>query len=308
MPRIAYQNKRFNQEHRTIIEHADRLLRQYARDGYQITLRGLYYRFISLDLFPDAWADENGVKNRQQNYKKLGDIISAARRAGMLDWDHLQDITRNVETPSWWSGPQVMVSACADQYDVDWWANQDWRPEVWVEKDALVGVIEVACRQWRCPYVSCRGYTSDSMIWASAQRLARVVEEGKTPLVIHLGDHDPSGIDMSRDIRERLELFSENQIEVKRIALNMDQIEQYDPPPNPAKTTDSRYAGYRREHGDESWELDALEPHVLTDLINLAMEEVVDRERWEESQEARDEGRRKLRGVADDWNNITEGM
>jgi hypothetical protein len=213
-----------------------------------------------------------------------------------------------VERPAFWDSPADMVDTCAKQFDVDWWERQKVRPEVWVEKDALIGVIEVACRQWHCPYVSCRGYTSDSMIWSSARRLRHVIQGKQKPLVIHLGDHDPSGIDMSRDIKERLELFAEGRVEVKRIALNMDQIEQYNPPPNPAKTTDSRYESYSEEHGDESWELDALEPHVLTQLIDGTISEIIDEDEWKASEEERDEGRRKLAAIATDWDKITKKM
>lgn len=78
-------------------------------------------------------------------------------------------------------------------------------------------------------------------------------------VILHLGDHDPSGIDMTRDISDRLELFGAD-VEVKRIALNWDQIDEFTPPPNPAKLSDSRAGAYIAEYGDESWELDALEP------------------------------------------------
>ena len=84
-------------------------------------------------------------------------------------------------------------------------------------------------------------------------------------MIIHLGDHDPSGIDMTRDIQERLQMFGAD-VYVKRVALTMNQIGTYNPPPNPAKITDSRASKYIDEYGNESWELDALEPQVITDL------------------------------------------
>jgi len=157
------------------------------------------------------------------------------------------------------------VDACARQFRIDKWATQPRRIEVWIEKDALVGVIEGVCTELDVPYFSCRGYTSQSEMWVGAQRLAAHWRKAKqNPLILHFGDHDPSGIDMTRDIQARLQEFSfgtaGHPLELRRLALNMDQVELYGPPPNPAKLTDSRCEAYMEEHGNESWELDALEP------------------------------------------------
>lgn len=136
---------------------------------------------------------------------------------------------------------------------------------MWVEKDALVDIVGQACYPLDTPYFSCRGYTSQSEMWSAAQRFIRQGDR-ENRIIIHLGDHDPSGIDMTRDIQERLLMFGAD-VEVKRVALTMEQIDTYNPPPNPAKLTDSRCGKYIEEFGDESWELDALEPKVITDLI-----------------------------------------
>jgi hypothetical protein len=133
-------------------------------------------------------------------------------------------------------------------------------------------------------------------------------------VVLHLGDHDPSGLDMSRDIRERLQLFASGhlgwtdaqRIEVRRIALNFDQVEEYDPPPNPAKLTDSRGAGYVAEHGYESWELDALEPRVLAGLIDEAIADVVDMDLLEERRGDQERERERLQAVSDQWDEVVD--
>lgn len=307
MPLITYTPKVFNAEHRTIITQANEIIIIYRQQGYDLTLRQLYYQFVSRDWFPASWASrETGSTNNERSYKKLGTIISDARRAGEIDWEAIVDRTRNVHRPPFWSDPSEIVASCASQFDIDWWANQDYRPEVWVEKDALIGVLQVACRPFHCPYFSCRGYTSDSEIWSAARRM--MAWKNQIPVVIHLGDHDPSGIDMSRDIRDRLELFGEGEIKVVRIALNMDQVEQHNPPPNPAKTTDSRYADYSSRFGEDSWELDALNPETLTALIAGQMEEYIDRDRWDESEAQRTEARRLLRVVADQWHELTDNL
>jgi hypothetical protein len=212
-----------------------------------------------------------------------------------------------------WDSPADIIEACAKQFQIDKWATQDNYLEVWVEKDALVGVLEVACRPLDVPYFSCRGYTSQSEMWAAAMRLVHKIKAGKEVHIIHLGDHDPSGIDMSRDIGDRLNLFVRHHtggrlVEVRRIALNMDQIQQYGPPPNPAKVTDSRAAGYIERFGDESWELDALPPDVLAKLIRDKVAELRNEDAWDLELAAEMEHRRKLYQLAKNWSDISEEL
>jgi hypothetical protein len=171
--------------------------------------------------------------------------------------------------------------------------------EVWIEKDALIGVIDGVCRELDVPFFSCRGYVSDSEMWTAAYNR---MDKGEQTIVLHLGDHDPSGIDMTRDIRERLDLFSmEADIEVRRIALTMDQIDELKPPPNPAKITDSRFEGYAAEYGDESWELDALEPQYIADLIQTAVFGERDVDLWDAAYQEQETERQQIQDVIDKW-------
>ena len=245
MPRIAYIDKKFSADTIAVIDRANVIIEDYQAQGFDLTLRQLYYQFVARGLIP----------NKDSEYKRLGGIVNDARLAGLIDWAAIQDRTRNLGSLAHWESPNSIINAVASQYRRDLWAGQPYRPEVWIEKDALVGVIEGVCNELDVPFFSCRGYTSQSEMWAASQRLESYLPDQK-PLILHLGDHDPSGVDMSRDIRERLELFMGG-VEFDRLALNMDQVQQYAPPPNPAKITDSRAVGYIAIHGDESWELDA---------------------------------------------------
>jgi len=138
-------------------------------------------------------------------------------------------------------------------------------------------------------------------MWNAAVRLSKYIKKGQAPIVIHLGDHDPSGIDMSRDIRERLKMFAFQGIEVNRIALNMKQIEEYNPPPNPAKMDDSRYAGYVDIYGENSWELDALNPEVLEELISDTISELLIKELWENSKKVENLEKEDIKIIATNW-------
>ncbi len=253
-----------------------------------MTLRQLYYQLVARDVIP----------NNPKEYNRLGNTVSDARRAGLLDWDLIVDRTRNLKSLAHWESPNEIVDAVASQYRTDKWASQSFRPEVWIEKDALVGVVERVCNDFDVPFFSCRGYTSDSEMWGAAQRLIAWKEDGQTPIIFHFGDHDPSGMDMTRDIFDRLEMFSGFPIEVKRLALNMPQIEQYDPPPNPAKLTDSRAVDYVKKFGTESWELDALSPQVLSDLVSVNIESIIDRKAWKEAKEEEESQRSVLQKIS----------
>jgi hypothetical protein len=297
MPLICYVPKSFRPDTQTRINQANEIIAEYQAQGFKLTLRQLYYQFVSRDLIP----------NTVQSYKSLGDVVNDGRLAGLIDWDAIEDRTRNLRSSPHWSSPRSIVRACADQFAVDLWDTQDNYVEVWIEKDALVGVIEGVCIEFDVPHFACRGYTSQSEMWGAAQRLIERENRGKKTTIIHLGDHDPSGIDMTRDIQDRLELFGSTAV-IHRIALVFDQIEQYNPPPNPAKTTDARYQSYAGKYGDESWELDALEPRVIVDLIREAVQDRIDQDAWEEALERQKTGRDQLGKVSRRWESVVEHL
>lgn len=289
MPMIAYQEHRFNAGSLRMIANANAIITEYARQGYDLTLRQLYYQFVARDM----------LRNTMQEYKRLGSLVNDARLAGLIDWAHITDRTRNLHSLSRWDSPGSIVRACAEQYREDLWAGQRYRVEVWIEKEALAGVFQRVCDELRVDMFACRGYTSQSEMWAAGQRLRGILKAKQKPVILHFGDHDPSGLDMTRDIRERLQLFMGGVV-LNRLALNMDQIEEHQPPPNPAKTTDSRYEAYLAEFSEESWELDALEPDLLAGLVRDAVAELRDDDAWETAQEHEEEGRTRLREVADE--------
>jgi hypothetical protein len=294
--KIKYQNLKMSPKKLAVIETANAIINEYSAQGFDLTLRQLYYQFVARDIIP----------NRQSEYKKLGETISDGRLAGLIDWDAIIDRTRNLRSLASWETPQAIIDACAAQFKHDMWENQHNHVEVWIEKDALVGVIAGVCDRWRVPYFSCRGYTSQSEMWAAGRRLRSANRRGKTPIVLHFGDHDPSGVDMTRDIAERLSMFAECSVHVDRLALNMSQIEQYQPPPNPTKFTDARAEAYVREYGDESWELDALDPSTLADLIENEVRRLTDIAQWEVDEEREQKARTELREISARYDDVVE--
>jgi hypothetical protein len=297
MPKIAYVPKKFSTASQKVIDQANEIIRAYRSQGYHLTLRQLYYQFVSRDLIP----------NNMKSYKRLGNIINDARLAGLIDWEAIEDRTRNLHELPAWESPQSIIDACASQFRIDKWKNQECRVEVWIEKEALAGVFERVCDELRVPFFSCRGYTSQSEMWVAGMRLKRIIRGKQKPIILHFGDHDPSGIDMTRDIIDRLQMFMGG-VKLERLALNMDQVEEYSPPPNPAKTTDSRYQSYIEVYGEESWELDALEPDVLAGLVREFVESVRDQALWDTAVEEEGEHRRLLGEVSNRWQELTEDL
>lgn len=291
--KVCYKEINFRPDSLRLIEKVNGIIAEYQQMGYSLTLRQVYYQLVARDVIP----------NNERSYKNLGNLISDARMAGLIDWKAIEDRTRNMRKNSHWLDPAQIIRATVRSLQYDKWEGQDYYVEVWVEKDALIGVVGQTCSQLDVSYFSCRGYVSQSEMWSAAQRLIDKEEDGKQTVILHLGDHDPSGIDMSRDILERLELFGANPI-FERIALNMDQIDEYGPPPNPAKITDSRAMGYIERFGYESWELDALRPDVIDRLIRDHVIQYQDIELMEEVVRREEEDQKLLRNVAKKWSEI----
>ena len=317
MPLEQYIEKSFSREAEEIIEQANAIIAEYMEQGYTLTLRQLHYQFVARDIIP----------NQQKQYKRLGSIISDARLAGRIDWNAIEDRTRNLRSSPSWDSPESIINACAQQFQFDPWADQDTYCEVWIEKDALVGVIQRACEELRVPYFACRGYSSQSEQWAAGKRLKKVrrrlierVHDRKQPahrharvVVFHLGDHDPSGIDMTRDNQDRLEMFAGGalnmvRVEVRRLALNMNQIEEKSPPPNPAKLTDSRANAYVEKFGDDSWELDALEPSYIDGLVRTHVLGLIDKEAWDESMRREEVAKASLASIAGNYSYVIDWL
>lgn len=289
MTKIAYQKYRFSKPTLEIIELANDIIAEYLKDEYTLTLRQLYYQFVARGYIP----------NNEAQYNRLGSIINKGRLAGLIDWIAIEDRLRILEKNSHWNHPSEIIDAAAKQFRLDTRQTQNTYIEVWVEKDALSGVLERVCPGLDVSYMSCRGYVSQSAMWRASIRFLKE-EKTREVLIFYLGDHDPSGLDMSRDIENRLALFGCIRTTVERIALNINQIEQYQPPPNPAKITDSRYKNYVEQFGENSWELDALDPKVIVGLIENAVGDNTDIERQHKCLLQQNKYRHQLQVIAED--------
>jgi len=272
--RKSYIIRNFKPKTLNFLLKVNEVLGEYRSQGYQLTIRQLYYQMVSRGF----------IENSIRSYKNAVSIVGDGRLAGMVDWDMIIDRNREVSYPPHWENPAEIVSTAANQFRIDKWENQEYYIEVMVEKDALSGVLEPVCEELDIRFTANKGYNSLSNMREVAQRFMQAIDDMKIPKLFYLGDHDPSGIDMTRDVEDRLSMFAGTHIDVERLALNMSQVEEMNPPPNPAKETDSRFARYMEKFGETSWELDAIEPTVLVDIVKEAVYNFRDVDLWEEAE------------------------
>lgn len=260
-----------------IISAVRHIANKSAQTGYDISIRGVYYKLVAQNLIP----------NYRQAYKKLGDIIRDARYAGVLDWDVIKiDGARSKQIQYAVDGVDDALEDTIEKYKLDRQAGQSNYIEVWCEKDTLVDLLRTITDKYHIPLCIAKGRQSTSAIYKAYQRARHAVSEGRQVKLIYVGDHDPDGLDMIRDVKDRInEMLESSQthyencgldykyhltgaLEVIPAALTLDQIRQYNLPPNYAKETSACYKKYVKTYKTtECWEVDALDNEILHDIV-----------------------------------------
>lgn len=277
------------------LQQINEIIEEYQGQDLVLTLRQLYYQLVSRDVIP----------NRQNEYSKLSTLLKDGRMSGIVDWDAIEDRLRKIYVPNEFTDPKHALRVIYQAYEKKRMEGQKNYIEVWVEKDALSGVLTRVTSIYHIPILVNRGYSSASAMFDSYQRFSEAIKQKKEVTILYLGDFDPSGIDMIRDISSRMQEFlmrsyiedhepkGDRKIDSKKrakkfidwfhkyfkvvpIALTREQIDQYEPPENPAKRTDPRAKDFIDKHGSSSWEVDALRPEVLNQILTDAIEERID--------------------------------
>jgi hypothetical protein len=265
-----------------MIELVNEIINEYQQAGYILSLRQLYYQLVSRDIIP----------NKQNEYIKLSGILKIARMNGLTDWTAIEDRTRKPKIPSYWENPQDILQDAINSYQVDRQLSQNVHIEVMIEKDALSSIVSRITSKYGIPLSINRGYSSCSSVYSTYQRI--INSEKKQVKILYCGDYDPSGIDMIADLTNRINEFIIGDLIFNRInqsfdfdiipiALTREQIELYNPPPNPVKMTDSRAKKFIKDLGCNCYEVDALRPDVLTDILENSILENIDLTKYEEA-------------------------
>jgi hypothetical protein len=325
--KFQFRKIKLGPENKVRLDLINSIVEEYQGQGYVLTLRQLYYQLVSRDVVPNTPAE----------YEKLSVLLKEGRMGGIVDWDAIEDRVRRPSTPASWDSPSDILLGAAAQFALPRMRGQETYLEVWVEKDALSGVLSRVTRPYHVPIMVNRGYSSASAMYEAYRRFENKVgySNCKKIRILYLGDFDPSGVDMVRDVESRIcEFFlgkaksfdkcvvdttvrnkpakksclhfphlwptilkEKLKIDFKivPIALTREQIDLYEPPPNPAKRTDKRFAKFKANHGDMSWEVDALRPEVLNEILTKSILEHIDVSLYEAIVAQEKEGRRQLR-------------
>ncbi len=220
-------------------------------------------------------------------YKRICTFLTDLRYAGIVDWASIEDKSRVPKKSSEWQDISSLIRSAAISYRLPRWSDQDYYVEMYCEKEAGVNVLETISQKYHLYFGFNKGYSSASAMYDLAERIGDRIEDGKEVIILYFGDHDPSGLDMVRDIRDRItefltqgEDYIEPSFKVVPIALTMRQIEEYSPPPNPAKITDPRAKWYIEQFGKVSWELDAIDAIELRRIAEDSVLEYIDMKKY----------------------------
>ena len=239
------------------VEERREALLAIIENGRPMTVRQVFYQATVRGL----------VEKAESGYAKVQTDLTVMRRAGELPYDWLADNTRWQRKPRTFNSVEDALNETAKFYRKSLWADADCYVEVWLEKDALSGVIYPVTSMYDVPLMVARGYASLSFLYDAAEYIASL---DVPACIYHLGDFDPSGVNAGEKIEETLrELAPDAEINFERLAVTRQQIGEWSLPTRPTKKSDTRAKGF----GDISVELDAIDPNDLRDLVRMAIEQ-----------------------------------
>ncbi|HEY4707048.1 MAG TPA: hypothetical protein VII64_06265 [Thermodesulfobacteriota bacterium] len=236
---------------------------------HPMTLRQLFYRLVSI----------RGLQNSRADYQKLSRVMTQAREAGDINHEWLVDRSKPEIVPSVWRDPAGYLEAVARSYRRDYWQDQPYYAELWLEKDSLTGSVEGLVGELGITLRAHRGYSSTT----KKLEIARLFDSKKKPIrIFYIGDHDPSGLDIERDLLDKISKYqrTDNYATIERLGILREDIALFNLPPLQIKDSDSRAPKFRLQHGAEVVEADALPPVELRARIREKVEALIDFTSW----------------------------
>ena len=276
---------RIRPERQSMIDAVNGILQDYHSQGYRLTLRQLYYQLVA----------QGTVPNSIKEYSKLSQTCVIGRMNGLIDWDMIEDRIRVPYLEYYSDSPQEAIEDALRQYKRDRQEGQSRHIEIWTEKDAVSNILKRVSEKFHVRLMINRGYSSCSAMYETYRRFSWAAQDKQ--IILYVGDHDPSGLDMLRDIRERLDVFGAYDFQLIPVALTMPQIKKYKPPPNPTKISDPRAGWYIDQFGNTSWELDALSPKVLEAVVRTALLRHLDVSQYNFMIDQEDRDKTKLKNI-----------
>ncbi len=263
-------------DEQTLIEWSKEVMDHYQ--GIDFTVRQIFYRLVATKAYP----------NTQQSYKRLGEAITRGRENSKIDASRIVDLSRPeyINNPSHSTFDEYLhanMRSLMENFDLERWRNQPVFCEVWIEKEALSRLLLPICRRYRVNLIVGKGYSSYTQIYNAVKQ--RFPRDGKKLVILYFGDHDPSGLHIEIKLRQRIEKEARAKgislnLDVKRIALSVDQVTVHKLPPSPLKRHGQKRDEYAAKYGLNVWELDALPPEILIGLAETEIKKIVDCKEW----------------------------
>ena len=257
-------------------------LRAILSEDHPMTVRQVFYRAVSAKVI-----DKTEGEYKQTIVRLLTDM----RRSGEIPFGWITDNTRWMRKPRTYHSLRGMLEVTKQTYRRALWDSQASYVEVWLEKDALAGVLYEQTEIWDVPLMVTRGYPSVSYLFAAGSTIR---DQGKPAFLYYLGDHDPSGRDITRATEAGLREFAPDaEIYFERLAVTEEQIRLLHLPTRPTKATDSRGKHFQ----GESVEVDAIPSSVLRALVQQAIEQHVNERELQRLREIERQEREALENV-----------
>jgi hypothetical protein len=266
-------------------------------EQWPMTIRQLFYQLVSAAVIVNCIAD----------YRKVSRVMTIARNDGRCPWKYIVDRNRPEYAPAVWDDLTEYLETCRDGYRKDYWKAQPQHCEIWTEKDAVIGSIEATARELGVTVKVFRGFSSTTKAHEAGQSFLRMAHLGKPATVFYLGDHDPSGRDIERDILHRAQKYGVP-FSIRRLAILPADIRKFNLPPLRVKETDSRAAGFLRKYkSGQCVELDALPPEELRRRIREAVEGLIEMEKWNRAVVVEKAELASIENIIGNWPGVEQG-
>lgn len=270
---------------RSEIEALDYALFEIVEEVRPATVRQVFYQAVNRGLVP---------KSETGGYRVVQRRLVALRESGEIPYGWIVDGTRYVTGHARYDGLAEFADHAAGLYRKDYWSDAPVNVEVWLEKDALKGVlIPTVVNECGLGLHVTRGFASVTYLQEAADDIIR---DGRPTYVYVLTDFDPSGVSIAEKIESELQARAPgHEVHIRRLAVDREQIDRWDLPTRPTKTSDTRARNFQRVHGTDSVELDAIPPDELRKLVKDAIDGHMDPWRLEQFRMVEQEERETLR-------------
>jgi hypothetical protein len=263
-------------------------MRNLAETAQPITGRGIGYKLFTAGLIPSMARSEMARVYR---------LLKEARERDFIPWDWIVDETRSIERVSTWADPAEYARAVARSYRRDFWDQQPVRCEVWSEKGTVRGVLAPVLDEYAVGFRVMHGFSSATSVYDVSQD-----DDGRELIALYVGDLDPSGMFMSEeDLPKRLANYDGDHVTLKRIALTREQVVGLPSFPATDKRKDPRFRWFSRNYGKRCWELDAMDPNDLRDVVEDAIRELIEPVAWKRCEVVNQAEQESLKTILEKW-------